>query len=64
MNSGVAHFAHLGGMVGGLLMIRYWRGQLPFGRDSVSRKRGKTLRGRGRRPLAHAGENSRGVRQP
>ena len=27
----VAHFAHLGGMVGGFLMIRYWRGQLPFG---------------------------------
>lgn len=32
MNSGVAHFAHLGGMLGGLLMIRYWRGQPPFGR--------------------------------
>jgi membrane associated rhomboid family serine protease len=30
-HSGVAHFAHLGGMVGGLLMIRYWRGQAPFG---------------------------------
>jgi len=29
---GVAHFAHLGGMVGGFLMIRYWRGQPPFGR--------------------------------
>jgi membrane associated rhomboid family serine protease len=29
---GVAHFAHLGGMAGGLLMIRYWRGQAPFGR--------------------------------
>ena len=29
--SGVAHFAHLGGMVGGYLMIRYWRGQPPFG---------------------------------
>ncbi len=27
---GVAHFAHLGGMVGGYLMIRYWRGQPPF----------------------------------
>jgi len=26
----VAHFAHLGGMVGGYLMIRYWRGQSPF----------------------------------
>ena len=30
--SGVAHFAHLGGMLGGFLMIRYWRGQMPFGR--------------------------------
>jgi membrane associated rhomboid family serine protease len=29
---GVAHFAHLGGMVGGFLMIRYWRGQSPFSR--------------------------------
>ena len=28
--SGVAHFAHLGGMLGGFLMIRYWRGQSPF----------------------------------
>ncbi len=32
MNSGVAHFAHLGGMLGGLLMIRYWSGKPPFGR--------------------------------
>ncbi|HWK84251.1 MAG TPA: rhomboid family intramembrane serine protease [Caldimonas sp.] len=32
MSSGVAHFAHLGGMLGGLLTIRYWRGQAPFGR--------------------------------
>lgn len=30
--SGVAHFAHLGGMLGGWLMIRFWRGQPPFGR--------------------------------
>ncbi|QDH69488.1 rhomboid family intramembrane serine protease [Marilutibacter alkalisoli] len=28
---GVAHFAHLGGMLFGWLMIRYWRGQPPFG---------------------------------
>ena len=28
--SGVAHFAHLGGMLGGWLMIRYWRGLPPF----------------------------------
>ncbi|MDC8774460.1 rhomboid family intramembrane serine protease [Roseateles albus] len=30
--SGVAHFEHLGGTLGGYLMIRYWRGQAPFGR--------------------------------
>ena len=30
--SGVAHFAHLGGMLGGWLMLRYWRGQPPFGK--------------------------------
>jgi membrane associated rhomboid family serine protease len=30
--SGIAHFAHLGGMLGGFLMIRFWRGQTPFGR--------------------------------
>ena len=28
---GVAHFAHLGGMLGGWMVIRYWRGQPPFG---------------------------------
>jgi membrane associated rhomboid family serine protease len=26
VQSGVAHFAHLGGMVGGYIMLRYWRG--------------------------------------
>ncbi|MDO5505641.1 MAG: rhomboid family intramembrane serine protease [Pseudoxanthomonas suwonensis] len=31
MQSGVAHFAHLGGMLFGWLLIRYWRGQPPFG---------------------------------
>jgi membrane associated rhomboid family serine protease len=30
-SGGVAHYAHLGGMVGGFLMIRYWRRQPPFG---------------------------------
>ena len=30
--SGIAHFAHLGGMLGGYLTIRYWRGQAPFRR--------------------------------
>lgn len=29
---GVAHFAHLGGMLFGWLLIRYWRGQPPFNR--------------------------------
>jgi membrane associated rhomboid family serine protease len=29
-SSGVAHFAHLGGMVGSFLMIQYWRGRPPF----------------------------------
>lgn len=31
--SGIAHFAHLGGMLGGFLMIQYWRGRAPFGRS-------------------------------
>ncbi len=32
-SSNVAHFAHLGGMAGGYLMILYWRGKLPgFGK--------------------------------
>lgn len=26
---GIAHFAHLGGMAGGYLLIQYWRGRLP-----------------------------------
>lgn len=28
--AGVAHFAHLGGMFFGLLLIQYWRGRLPI----------------------------------
>lgn len=28
--AGVAHFAHLGGMAAGFLMIQYWRGKLPI----------------------------------
>ena len=31
LQPGVAHFAHLGGMLFGWLLIRYWRGQGPFG---------------------------------
>jgi membrane associated rhomboid family serine protease len=30
--SGIAHFAHLGGMLGGFLMIQYRRGRFPFSR--------------------------------
>ena len=29
---GVAHFAHLGGMLGAWLLIQYWRGRPPFSR--------------------------------
>ena len=36
---GVAHFAHLGGMLFGWLMIRYWRGQPPFGKRKSPRPR-------------------------
>ncbi|MBS0449277.1 MAG: rhomboid family intramembrane serine protease [Proteobacteria bacterium] len=31
-SAGVAHFAHLGGMLGGYLTMQYWRGKPPFGR--------------------------------
>ena len=36
---GVAHFAHLGGMLFGWLLIRYWRGHPPFGRRKPPRPR-------------------------
>lgn len=36
---GVAHFAHLGGMLTGWLLIRHWRGQPPFGSGGGGRKR-------------------------
>jgi membrane associated rhomboid family serine protease len=29
---GVAHFAHLGGMLFGWLLLRYWQGKPPFGK--------------------------------
>jgi membrane associated rhomboid family serine protease len=32
MEVGVAHFAHLGGLVGAWLLIQYWRGRPPFRR--------------------------------
>ena len=41
--SGVAHFAHLGGMLFGWLLIRYWRGQPPF-RPGGGRRKGPQLR--------------------
>lgn len=28
--TGIAHFAHLGGLAAGLLTLRFWRGQFPF----------------------------------
>ena len=28
--AGVAHFAHLGGMLAGFLLLQYWRGRLPW----------------------------------
>lgn len=33
MEVNVAHFAHLGGMLGAWLLIQYWRGRPPFGRS-------------------------------
>lgn len=41
---GVAHFAHLGGMLCGWLLIRYWRGQPPFGRRPPPAKKRAKLR--------------------
>ena len=37
--AGIAHFAHLGGMAFGWLLLRYWRGQPPFKRRPPSRPR-------------------------
>lgn len=39
LQPGVAHFAHLGGMLFGWLLIRYWRGQPPFGKRGPRRPR-------------------------
>ncbi|MEO6154730.1 MAG: rhomboid family intramembrane serine protease, partial [Thermomonas sp.] len=39
LQPGVAHFAHLGGMLFGWLLIRYWRGQPPFGKRPPPRPR-------------------------
>lgn len=39
LQPGVAHFAHLGGMLFGYLLLRYWRGRPPFGRGGRGRPR-------------------------
>ena len=39
LQPGVAHFAHLGGMLFGWLLIRYWRGQPPFNKRGPRRPR-------------------------
>ncbi len=39
LQPGVAHFAHLGGMLFGYLLIRYWRGSPPFKRGGRRRPR-------------------------
>lgn len=39
LQPGVAHFAHLGGMLFGWLLIRKWRGQPPFGKRQRPRPR-------------------------
>jgi membrane associated rhomboid family serine protease len=44
LQPGVAHFAHLGGMFFGWLLIRYWRGQPPFGKGGPRRPRPRIVR--------------------
>jgi membrane associated rhomboid family serine protease len=39
LQPGVAHFAHLGGMLFGWVLIRYWRGQPPFNKRGPRRPR-------------------------
>jgi len=39
LQPGVAHFAHLGGMLFGWLLINYWRGRPPFSRSGPPRPR-------------------------
>jgi membrane associated rhomboid family serine protease len=41
---GVAHFAHLGGMLFGWLLLRYWQGQPPFGRRPPNKPKPPHLR--------------------
>ncbi|WP_027081458.1 rhomboid family intramembrane serine protease [Luteimonas mephitis] len=39
LQPGVAHFAHLGGMLFGWLLINYWRGKPPFSRSGARVRR-------------------------
>jgi len=39
LQPGVAHFAHLGGMLFGWLLINYWRGKPPFSRSGARIRR-------------------------
>lgn len=41
---GIAHFAHLGGMLVGWLLLRYWSGKPPFGKGSGKRRRLRVVR--------------------
>jgi len=36
---GIAHFAHLGGMLFGWLLLRYWQGKPPFKKRKPPRPR-------------------------
>jgi membrane associated rhomboid family serine protease len=41
---GVAHFAHLGGMLFGWLLLRYWSGKPPFGKRKPQRPHLRSVR--------------------
>ena len=41
---GVAHFAHLGGMLFGWMLIRYWRGQPRSAADAAKSQRPRIVR--------------------
>jgi len=43
LQTGIAHFAHLGGMLFGWLLIRYWRGQPPFSKKKKPPPRFKVV---------------------
>jgi membrane associated rhomboid family serine protease len=37
LSDGVAHFAHLGGMIFGFFLLQFWRGRFPFSGGSLKR---------------------------